>query len=139
MEENPADWSAIMIPPLDPTFIQLTEAECWAIVAAAVLMAFDVLTGLLGALVRHAFSSTKMREGLGHKAMLVLVVALAFLVQGFAGHVADLGFSVPLILPACVYIVLMEVASVLENVSLAYPELAETPLFKLFNHEPDES
>lgn len=128
-----------MMSPIDTAFIQLSEAECWAIVAAAVLMAFDVLTGLLGALVRHSFSSTKMREGLGHKVMLVLAVVLAFLVQGFAGHVADLGFSVPLILPACVYIVLMEVASVLENIALAYPELADSPLFRLFNHEVDES
>ena len=126
-----------MIPPLETPFITFTEAECWAIVAAASLMAFDVATGLISALVRHAFSSTKMREGLGHKALLVLVVALSFVVQGFSWHIVELCFTVPLILPACVYIVLMEVASVLENIALAYPELAETPLFKLFSHDSD--
>jgi len=126
-----------MIPPLDTPFIAFTEAECWAIVAAASLMAFDVATGLISALVRHAFSSTKMREGLGHKALLILVVALAVVVQGFSGHIVELGFSVPLILPACVYIVLMEVASVLENIALAYPELADSPLFRLFSHDSD--
>lgn len=126
-----------MIPPLATPFIAFTEAECWAIVASASLMAFDVATGLISALVRHAFSSTKMREGLGHKALLILVVALAVVVQGFSGHIVELGFSVPLIIPACVYIVLMEVASVLENIALAYPELADSPLFRLFSHDSD--
>ena len=118
--------------PLGP-FITLTEAECWALVAAFVLMCFDVIAGLAGAVVRRDFQSAKMREGLGHKAMLVLVVGLAFLVQGFTSHVAELGFDIPLIMPACVYICLMEVASVLETISQTVPDLEGSPLFRLFD------
>ena len=121
----------MILPQLDP-FISVTEAELWAVVCALVLMAFDVLSGLVSALVRHDFQSAKMREGLGHKATLMLVIALAFLLQGFSGHVADLGFTVPLIVPVCVYVSVMEVSSVLENVSLANPELAGTGLFDIF-------
>lgn len=121
--------------------ITLTETECWAIIAAFVLMGFDIVSGVVGAIVRNDFKSVKMREGLGHKALLTLVIALAIAVQAFTAHVGDLGFNVPLILPACVYIALMEVASVLENVALAYPELADSPLFRLFTstHETEGS
>lgn len=122
-----------MLPHLDPNFITLTEAECWAIIAVAVFILLDIVSGLVGAIVRHDFQSVKMREGLGHKAMLVLVVVLAVLVQGFTTHVGELGFDIPLIVPACVYIVLMEVASVLETVSETYPALADSPLFRLFD------
>lgn len=128
-----------MLPFFDAPFISLTDAECWAMVAAVCFMLFDIVSGLAGALVRGQFSSTKMREGLWHKAMLILVIALAVSVQGFTGHIAELGFTVPIIVPACTYIVLMEVASVLENIALAYPELADSPLFRLFNHEVNES
>lgn len=124
----------MMLPELTMPFIRLTEPECWAIIVAAGLMAFDVLAGLLGAVVRHDFQSGKMREGIGHKAMLVLVIALAIVVQGATGHIGDMGWSVPLVLPSCVYIIVMEVASVLETVAQTYPELADSPLFRLFDN-----
>lgn len=120
--------------PVGP-FITLTEVECWALTAAFVFMAFDVVCGLVGALVRHEYKSGVMREGLGHKAMIILVVLLAFLVQGFTSHVADLGFDIPLIVPVCVYVVLMEVGSVLETVKQTVPDLADSPLFRFFEKE----
>lgn len=121
-----------------PFFLVLTEGECWSIMAALFLMALDILSGLMSALITGSFASTKMREGLGHKAMLILVIALAVAVQGFSGHVAELGWSVPLIIPACAYIVVMEVSSILENVAKAYPGLADTALFRLFDRGGDE-
>lgn len=123
-----------MFPELTMPFIQLTEPECWAIIFAAGLMAFDVMTGLVGAVARHDFQSSKMREGIGHKAMLVLIIALAIVVQSATEHIGDMGWSVPLILPACVYIIVMEVASVLETVTQTYPELEDSPLFRLFEN-----
>ena len=121
-----------------PFFLVLTEGECWSIMASFSLMALDVLAGLMSAVLTGTFASTKMREGLGHKAMLILVIALAVAVQGFSGHVAELGWSVPLIIPACAYIVVMEVSSILENISKAYPGLADTALFRLFDRGEDE-
>lgn len=121
-----------MIPIGPGPFITLTEGEIWAIIAVFAMMLFDVIVGVVCALIRHDFKSSKMREGLGHKALLILMVCLAFFVQGFALHVADLGFDVPLIVPVCVYITLMEIASVLETIKDTNPELADTPIFKLF-------
>ena len=54
--------------------------------------------------------------------------------QGATDHIGDMGWSVPLILPACIYIIVMEVASVLETVSQTYPEIADSPLFRLFDN-----
>lgn len=121
-----------MGPMIVPGVIEITEVELWAIAAALVMMLFDIVSGFVGALVRGNVSSTKMREGIGHKAMLVLLVVLAIFVQTFTLHIGDMGWTVPLITPVCVYIIVMEVASVVENVVQAYPALRDTPLVKLF-------
>lgn len=128
-----------MPPVMIPGVIEFTEPELWAILAACVMMAMDIVSGFVGAIVRGNVSSTKMREGLGHKAMLVLLVVLAVMVQAFTLHIGDMGWTVPLILPVCIYIVVMEVASVVENIVDAYPELKDTQLVKLFERSTSES
>lgn len=112
--------------------ITLDANETWGIVAALVLMAFDILSGLICAAIRRDFQSSKMREGIAHKAVILLVVIMAVLVQGFAEHVPDLNITVPLVLPVCVYVVLMEIASFLETVRDTYPDLADSAIFRLF-------
>lgn len=121
------------IPQLTMPFVSLTEAECWAVIVAAALMALDVVWGVVAAFIRHDFQSAKMRDGIGHKATLIVVVVLAIIIQGASGHIAELGFTVPLIVPACVYIIVMEVASILETACDTYPSLADTPLMSIFD------
>ena len=117
-----------------PFFITFTEAELWFICFVLVLSVIDVLTGWLQAVINRSFSSTKMREGLLHKIVLVLIIVLAVVLQGFTAHIGDTGWSVPLIFPVCAYIAVMEVASILENIKSAYPEIADSPLFRLFDN-----
>lgn len=115
-----------------PGVIEFSEPELWAIGAALVMMLMDILSGFVGAVVRGDVSSTKMREGIGHKALLVIVIIAAVLVQTFTLHIGDMGWSFPLIVPCCVYIIVMELTSVLENVCEAYPALNSTALMRLF-------
>lgn len=122
-----------------PGIVSFSEAETWAICAALVMMLMDVLSGFVGAVVRHDVSSSKMREGLGHKALLVIVVMAAVLVQTFSLHIGDTGWSLPLIVPCCLYIVAMELASVLENVCEANPDLRDTALMQLFQRRDEPS
>lgn len=122
-----------------PFLIVFTEPELWLIGLALVLSVFDIITGWVKALVAHSFSSTKMREGLLHKIMLVLMIFLAIILQGFTAHIGDTGWNIPLVAPVCLYIAIMEVASVLENIKEAYPELADTKIFGLFENKRDES
>ena len=122
-----------------PFLIEFTEPELWFIGLALVLSIFDILTGWIQAIVNRSFSSTKMREGLWHKMMLVLIICLAVVLQGFTTHIGDTGWSAPLIYPVCAYIAVMEVASILENVKSAYPEIADSPLFQLFESHPQST
>lgn len=121
-----------------PFFIEFTEPELWFIAMALVLSVMDVLTGFIGAAVRGQISSTKMREGLGHKMVLVLMIAMAVLLQGFTTHIGDTGWNVPLIMPVCGYISVMEVASIIENAKKAYPQIADSPLLKIFENSRDD-
>lgn len=126
-----------MPPIVIPGVIEFTEPELWAVIAAFIMMVMDIVTGFAGAVVTGTISSTKMREGIGHKAMLVLLVVLAVLVQTFSLHIGDMGWTIPLIVPVCVYIVVMEVASVVENCVVAYPDLKDSPIVRLFNRTTD--
>lgn len=127
-----------MPPIIIPGVIEFTEPELWSIAAALAMMVMDIVTGFAGAVVTHSVSSKKMREGIGHKVMLILTIMLAVLVQIFSTHIGDLGIIVPLILPVCVYIIVMEITSVIENITTAYPELKDTPLVKLFDRKDIE-
>ena len=119
----------------DIGLIQFSEAQVWAIGLACVLMLMDFVTGFVGAVVRGDVSSSKMREGLGHKALLLCVIALAVIVEAGAQHVAGLGFGGVTVTVVCAYIAVMEVASCMENVCAAYPELRDTPLMRVFKHD----
>lgn len=125
-----------MFEPLQP-LPGLAAAEEWAIIFAFVFMLFDFITGIVGALVRHAFESSKVREGLGHKAMIVMVIILAIAVQLASGVIGNLGFDIPLISPVCVIIIVMEIGSILETVGQTYPDLSDSGIFKLFHKEAD--
>ena len=99
--------------------------------AVLLLIALDVIFGLGNACAHHEYSSTKMREGIGHKAselgfMLVGIVVDATIAAGF-----DLGFSAPVYVAICAYICLMEIGSLLEIFARINPQLAHSPLFRL--------
>ncbi len=94
----------------------------WLIVVWAASMALDYLTGTLAAIKNRAWSSEKAREGLWHKAGMVLVVlvtaltdfALSLLLRlGVPG--APLQHSELLTLLALSWYTLTELGSVLEN------------------------
>ena len=113
---------------------ELTEPQVWAIGLACVMMLMDILTGFIAAVVNGCVSSAKMREGLGHKALLLCVIALSVIVEVGAQHVVGLGLGGVTVTVVCAYIVVMEVASCMENVCGAYPELRDTPLMHVFDH-----
>ena len=76
--------------------------------------ALDVLTGYIGAMVKKNVSSSKMRKGLLKKAVQVVVMAGAALLQ-YGQTLVDLGISIPVFPVVCVFLIWMEFTSVLEN------------------------
>ena len=111
----------------------LTESQTWSIIMACVMMLADVIVGFSGAAVRHDISSTKMREGIVHKIMLLVLIAVAYVLGVGLVHVSGMNAEIPSTEVVCWYVVVMELASILENISKAWPEFSGTSLFKYFS------
>ena len=50
----------------------------------------------------------------------------------------DMGFAVPLIVPAAAYISITEISSIIENIAELNPELRDSPLLDLFRSEKEK-
>lgn len=112
-------------------------SEITALIITFALIVLDYITGLAKAIKAKDISSEKMREGLWHKASYLIVLILAEIIE-HGQHVVDMGFTVPIIIPACVYIVITEVASILENLGEINPELQDSPVLQLFRSNKSE-
>lgn len=107
----------------------------WHIAAAVfAFVAMDLATGIMQALATKTLDSTKMRAGLWHKCGFVMTTILAALVE-WSMQFIDLGFTLPLFVPVCIFIILTEIVSIFENVCQLSPELRNSKLAQLFNIE----
>lgn len=103
------------------------------------MMLIDVISGYVGAWVTKTVSSSRMREGLAHKGMLVLLMLMAGLIDWVQQQgLADLGFKVPLLEAACIYIIWMEINSALENAGEIFPRFRQSRLYSLFASHSDD-
>lgn len=100
-----------------------------AIVCAFVVL--DLVTGVMQAIANKTLDSTKMRAGLWHKCGFIMSMILAFLVE-YSMQFVDIGFTLPLFVPVCVFIILTEIVSIFENACKLSPELANSKLAQLF-------
>lgn len=111
-----------------------TEPQVWAIGGAVLMMLFDMVTGIAQAIFNCSFKSSTMRRGLCHKATLSLIIMLVICIEILSSHIVGLNFGGITIYVVCGAIIGMEFASILENLKQAYPELADTPIMKIFEH-----
>ncbi len=106
------DWSAIM-----NTLNVLNESQLWSIIIACLMMLADIVAGFTAATVLHNIQSAKMREGIGHKVLMLILIAVSYILTVGFVHIANVSFTVPSVEVVCVYIIVMELASILENVT----------------------
>ena len=92
-----------------------------AIFTVLLLIALDLIVGIVGAVATHTFSSEKMRAGLLHKFMELSAIALAIILDGALVGGLDLAVQ-PILLATCVYIGIMETGSVLELIKKYDPD-----------------
>lgn len=104
--------------------------ERMAIICMFLFIVLDVCSGIAAAYARREVESPKLREGLWHKAGYVFVLFCSILVEWAMNEGMDLGFSLPLVMPICVWISLMEIVSILENSAKINPELSNVPGFE---------
>lgn len=90
-------------------------------------IAFDVVTGLIKAGYNGKYNSAIMREGGFHKSMEVMAMAVAYFVEYAIGYI-NIGVDVPAVPAVTVYICIMELISILENICAVNPQMCA--LFK---------
>lgn len=88
---------------------------------------FDVVTGLIKAGYNGNYNSAIMREGGFHKSMEVMAMAVAYFVE-YAIVYINIGVDVPAVPAVTVYICIMELISILENICAVNPQMCA--LFK---------
>lgn len=115
MEENALEYMTIITNSTN-TIIDLTELQFshlyWVFLLPAVCAAADIITGWLQATINSCWDSTKMRKGLFRKGGEMLVVVLAYVI-----YIA-LSIPVEIVKGVAIYIVIMEIVSVVENLDL---------------------
>lgn len=79
-------------------------------------MILDFVTGIVMSVKNKNFNSSIMREGLFNKFGSIAIVTVGVLID-FGQQYLDLGYNVPVANALCVYIVIMEIGSIIENVS----------------------
>lgn len=98
-----------------------------------ILVTLDYVTGIIAGCMNEGFSSSKMREGLAHKSTYLVAILVCLCIEHLSAYL-DMGFVFGSGITAlvCVWIVLTEVGSIIENICKMNPELASTSFTRLF-------
>ena len=117
------------------------------LIVTALAIVLDVVTGFAGAIKTGNVMSGKMREGLWHKAGFAGLIVMAFLLEYMLAHIpvggVELAYiqdictalsSIPLVLSACLWVIVTEAVSVMENLCVLNPSIADSPIGRIFAH-----
>lgn len=104
--------------------LEIKPETAWPFIAVLVFIFLDWVTGLSTALVSGTFKSSKMRKGIGNKLGEIFAMVLIYVLSFFLPLLGIMnGNSInvlPLILAS--YIVIMEVGSMVENITKLSPK-----------------
>ena len=102
-----------------------------AIVGLLILIVLDWVFGIGSALAKHAFSSEKMREGIGHKSTELGFVLVGIIADGLLFAGLDVGFNGPVLVTIVGYLCIMEIGSLLEHFADMNPQMADSIPFHI--------
>lgn len=102
------------------------------------LVLVDYATGVVNAIMHGELSSKKMRQGLGHKFAYLAIICVALIVEYGSGYI-NLGIELPVFMPVCAGICLIEVTSIMENCAKINPELNNSNILNIFKVDKKES
>lgn len=100
------------------------------ILVTIIFIILDVVSGVIQAMINHTFQSHKMREG-GMRKLYLLVVIIFGMALDYSQTLIDLGFNLPCLSMICVYMSLMEIISIIENINLGFPNALPKSLTKI--------
>ena len=109
-----------------------TDPDVWALIAVLFFVATDYVTGIVKAIMAGNLSSSKMRAGLGHKFAYLVLILVAYMIDVIGIHV-DLGLPMHVYLVTVGGICLIELTSIIENITEINPELKDVPFMRIFS------
>ena len=98
------------------------------------LALIDYATGVVNAIMHSELSSEKMRKGLGHKFAYLAIICVALIVE-YGSDYINLGTELPVFIPVCTGICLIEITSIMENCVKINPELSSSNILNIFSIE----
>lgn len=105
-----------MLVPLDYT------VPVHLIIVTTLFIIMDVLVGIIKAVSKTGFRSIKMREGLFHKLGELMCVAFGIICE-ISFPLVGINIKIPIVSTICIYIVLMETGSIVENLIVISPNI----------------
>jgi toxin secretion/phage lysis holin len=102
------------------------------------LILIDYITGVVNAIMHSELSSKKMRQGLGHKFAYLAIICVALIVE-YGSDYINLGIELPIFIPACTGICLIEITSIMENCMKINPELSKSNILNIFGIDKKEN
>ena len=111
----------------------MTTTNVWCVIAIVFFVVVDYVTGIAKAILNDTLSSRKMRQGLWHKFAYLMLTLVAYFVDMINLHV-DLGLPVSVFVCTVSGICLIELTSILENITAINPELKDAPFMQIFAH-----
>ena len=108
------------------------------IIVTLIFITFDVITGVLQALINGTFKSHIMRKG-GYRKLCLLVVIAFGVALDYSQTIVDLGFTFPCLKMIACYITFMEIMSIIENINLAFPHALPKALIDVLGHAAEEN
>ena len=96
------------------------------------LVLIDYVTGVVNAIMHGELSSEKMRQGLWHKFAYLAIICMALIVE-YGSDYINLGIELPVFIPVCGSICLIEITSIMENCVKINPELSNSNILDIFS------
>ena len=102
------------------------------------LVLIDYVTGVVNAIMHGELSSERMRQGLGHKFAYLAMICVALIVE-YGSDYINLGIELPVFIPVCAGICLIEITSIVENCIKINPKLSTSDVLNIFNFQGKEN
>lgn len=116
----------------------MTTHELIVIGIVFLLVLIDYVTGIVNAIMHGELSSEKMRQGLGHKFAYLAIICVALIVE-YGSTYINLGIELPVFIPVCTGICLIEITSIMENCAKINPELNNSKILNIFDTKREEN
>lgn len=102
------------------------------------LALIDYVTGVVNAIMHGELSSERMRQGLGNKFAYLAIICVALIVE-YGSDYINLGIELPVFIPVCAGICLIEITSIMENCTKINPKLSDSNILNIFKVNKKES